>query len=304
MKAKRILVLLALILGLLLLNALLPFVHPTLAGQLTIPTRTPTPEPGGGGPTDTPSEPGPAPQPTATRRARATATATVVVLPPTADGGLAVTAQACAEPPTVFAATGPVNLRGGPGTGYETVGELQFQEARRIIGRAANTAWWLIALDAGNAAWVADRVVEVSGYIGRVPLVDPPPLAGGNTPTPESPWEPTPDPGCPPPPTETATATASPSPSLTATATATTTPSSTPTPARSDELAEAATSGPPAITPDPVQVEDVELAQEDVPPAAPLPEEDAGGMSLVWLPIAGLALIGAAAFLTIRGREH
>ncbi|MFW5941184.1 MAG: SH3 domain-containing protein [Chloroflexota bacterium] len=278
------------------------------ASAQTVPTRTPTPEPGGGdSPTATPDdgddgEPGPAPTSTDEPQGTATATSEAVVVTP--EGGALPTADACSTEPTVQARIGSINVRGGPGTDYDVVGELELLEVRPIVGRAQDVAWWQISLEGNIVGWVADDVVSVSGYTGLVPTIDAPALPDGSTPTPGSPWSPTPRPDCTPPaPTETPTAT----------------PTATPTSDEGDEPQSAAPSGggsedaatstttptvepsaTPTATATPEEVAE-EIAATETP--APLPAEaSTGGSSIPWLPIIGLVLILAAAALFVLRR--
>jgi uncharacterized protein YraI len=189
----------------------------------TVPTRTPTPGSGGGGgetntpipqPTDTPgsgggggtTNPPPpsntpeggatavSPAPTATP----TATATRLVINPALTSG-----DACGAP--VFVANqNNVNVRQGPGGDYALVTQIPLGESRPVVGRAANTAWWVVDLDNGQTGWVANEVGVVVGQGSGVPIV-PPPALNGATPTAVAPFQPTPNPQCTPLPTATAT---------------------------------------------------------------------------------------------------
>jgi hypothetical protein len=279
----------------------------------TVPTRTATP-----GPTNTPA---PKPTnsggggdsatavPTSTTQALPTNTATPpVAIAYTPVGGFVPTAESCGSPPTIQVQN-PTNVRQGPGINYSIVGQLVFLEVRFILGRAAYAAWWLIQLDDGDTGWVADDIVTVQGYIGGVPIV-PAPAISGQTPTPGTPWNPTPLPFC----TVTPTATPSATPEPT-----TAVAESTPVPAAAQTAAETAEPLPPTETllPQPTQTA---VAPPTLPPAAPTNqpepavidaeqsavtpvEASASGSAADWLlPIIGLLLIagGAAAFVARR----
>ena len=153
----------------------------------TVPTRTSTPEPtatsssGGGGSstsTNTPIAPTVTP----------TETPIPVTVVNTPQGGYYPTAEPCSNQPTVVASNN-TNVRSGPDTTYDIVGQIVFLEVRPIIGRAQNADWWLITLSDGSEGWVYDDVVTVSGYIDIVPILDEP---TGNGPL----WNPTPNPNC------------------------------------------------------------------------------------------------------------
>ncbi|MEJ2749617.1 MAG: SH3 domain-containing protein, partial [Anaerolineae bacterium] len=167
------------------------------AQDQTIPTRTPTARPATNTPTPK-SNNGGNPStavPTSTLPPAITPTNTVVVtIAYTPVGGFVPTAEPCSSQPTILARN-PTNVREGPGTDYAIVGQLVYLEVRLILGRAADSTWWLIQLDYGAMGWVADDVVTVQGYIGSVPVIAAPEI-NGDTPTPGTPWNPTPYPFC------------------------------------------------------------------------------------------------------------
>lgn len=270
----------------------------SIAPGQSIPTRTPTPNPNATAtpaPQNTPAPqdtPAPAEEPTATRMPAATATD----VPLTGDGALP-TAEACSEAPTIQALNGPLNVRNGPGTAYETVDTLSYLEVRLITGRAAEATWWQIRLADGTLAWVADELVAVSGYTGLVPIVEAPALADGSTPTPGPTWAPTPNPTCPSP-TPTATGTATATATATGTATATVTATAT-----AERVEEAAVEEEPP-TPMPTVEPEPEMEATATVSAEPAVEgEEAEGGSGIWLPVVGVLLIGAAVVLFVRGRR-
>ena len=127
-------------------------------------------------------------------------------LAPTPQGGYLATAEACGTSPTITAQT-LTNVRSGPGTAYQIIGELVFIEVRPIAGRAAETNWWQIILVDGRLGWVSNSVVQYSGNISGVPIIEAP-LINGNPPTPSVPWIPANNLGCAPLPTWTAVAAA------------------------------------------------------------------------------------------------
>jgi hypothetical protein len=294
------------------------------APHQTIPTRTPTP--GANPPTKTPApkptssggddDPATA-VPTSTTQSSPTDTATPpVTIAFTPVGGFVPTAESCSSQPTIKAQNS-TNVRQGPGTNYPVVGQLVFLEVRFILGRAADAAWWLIQLDDGDTGWVADNIVTVQGYIGGVPIM-PAPEINGNTPTPGTPWNPTPLPFCTVTPTATAVPSATPSPTTAVT-------ESTPVPPDAEVMAEAADSvsqttaesalptemqtppptqtavAPPTLPPAPAtsQPEVINAVQASVDPVEAAPS----GSAADWLlPAAGLLLIagGAVTFVTRR----
>lgn len=223
------------------------------------------------------------------------------------------TAESCGVPPTIKVQN-PTNVRQGPGTDYPVVGQLVFLEVRFILGRAADTAWWLIQLD-DAAGWVADNVVTIEGYIGGVPIV-PAPEINGQTPTPGTLWNPTPLPFCTVTPTTTAVPSATPSPT-------TAVIEATPIPGSSESEEETLESipstetqtavpeptqtavAPPTLPPAPAttQPEVITAAQAAFDPVESAPS----GSAADWLlPVAGLLLIGGgvATFITRRKNQE
>ncbi len=250
----------------------------------TIPTITPTPDedataaPGPTsppGPTAQPTTPpqatatrSPAGQATATRSTTATGSATPTALFSGTEAAYP-TAEACSLEPTALVLDGGAWLYEGPGEDYDRIGRLDAETVRPILARAAYGPWWLIALDGDDTGWIADEDVEVQGDTRELPEEDAPALPDGQTPTPGPTWAPTPDAGCSTP-TATATATEEPSATPTPTGTATATVTVTPAPEATDE---------------------------------PLPVEDEGSSSLMWLPVAGIVLIAAGALLYVTRRN-
>ncbi len=275
--------------------------RPQRVSAQTIPSRTPTPA--GGGATATPDgDGGPGPQPTALPTSTGSgpqATATPIVNPPTPSGGFLPTAQPCDLEPTIISLANGINVRFGPGTNYESVGQLKFKEVRPIIGRAADTSWWQIILVDGTVGWVADSVVETNGYIGLVAVVDPPELEDGNTPTPGTPWSPTPFPGCTAPPTPSPAATAAPSETPGSTSTTTRLPEGDEegvSPGLSETTSATALPSATAMLASGSRVTPESIAG---PTAEPLPGEDEIPGGTPWIPIAGIGLILAAAGLFV-----
>lgn len=116
------------------------------AAMALAPTHTPVPTPTPLPPTETPT-----PQPTATPTGtpEPTATATVVAQP-----------QA--------STTSAINVRGGPGTVYPVIAQLQPGRPVDIIGRNADRTWWQVLLGNGDEGWVAASVVDVTGPLDAV----------------------------------------------------------------------------------------------------------------------------------------
>ncbi|MCA9898056.1 MAG: SH3 domain-containing protein, partial [Anaerolineales bacterium] len=271
-----------------------PIVYGIGNGQ-TIPTVTSTPRP----PTNTPSGGGNGggnnanntPTPTnLPNNPNATPTSTLLPLTfaPTPVGGFLPTAVPCGANPTIQTLDA-TNVRSGPGTEYDIIGELVYLEVRYIAGRAETAAWWLIQFNNGQLGWVADEVVNVRGYTAIVPIVEAPPL-NGSTPTPGALWNPTPPPFCTvtPPPTEPPTAI--PAEATEATATATLPPTEPPP-----------TEVRPTSTPI-VQATAVPLNPTAAPTAQPSADEGGGG-SLGLILLGAAAILGAGIFFFFRQQQ-
>jgi hypothetical protein len=261
----------------------------------TVPTITPTSPPtqeatAPSVPTATAEATTPVQQPTATRPPLGQATATP--RPTTGASGATATptallsaaeaewptAEACSLEPTARVLDGGAWVYEGPGDDYEPIGRLEEDTVRPLLARAEYGRWWLVALDEDEHAWIADTDVEVQGDTGELPLAEAPALPDGQTPTPGPTWEPTPDRDC-----ITPTATATPTEEST----------STPVPTASPTLTATAEPEPPSATPESSATDELE----------PLPAEEEEGNSLMWLPVAGLVLLAAAAFLFVTRRS-
>lgn len=91
--------------------------------------------------------------------------------------------------PPVATANQDSNCRFGPGPVYNVTGYLLTGKSAPIVGRNAESTWWVIVTDNGARCWVWDNLVTVSGDTSGVPVVDAPP-----TPVPTSPPLPAPSP--------------------------------------------------------------------------------------------------------------
>jgi hypothetical protein len=174
---------------------------PKLVAYLA-PTATPSPLPR---PTSTVAPPSPtAIPPTATLEPApapppAAAPTAVPAAPPAATASPTATTSPLPQKPRVVADSA-ANLRGGPGTGYPTIGQITAGKEVDIIGRNTSGDWWRIAWDGAGQAWVAGLVVRVLGPIDTIAVAKDIPA-----PPPTSP---------PPPPTQPPAPTAPPKPSV------------------------------------------------------------------------------------------
>lgn len=257
----------------------------------TIPTRTPVPPP-----TNPPNNNN-NPQPTNTAVLLPTATLIPTETPipatlaPTPIGGYLPTAQPCSNLPTVQAFNN-TNVRVGPSTDYDIVGQIVVLEVRPIIGRAQNAQWWLVQLADGTTGFVLNDVVNVSGYTDIVPIV-PVPELNDSTPTPGPVWNPTPNPSCTvtptPLPTNTAVPTNTPAP------TATLEPSPTDTAVLTIAPTDTAVSETPTIVAQPTRVPETETTP--LPTAVPLESaSESGNSNWLLFGAGGLLVVGTIAF--------
>jgi hypothetical protein len=82
----------------------------------------------------------------------------------------------------VIPGMGVVNLRLGPGTDFEVIGQLNEGVEVPVIGTTAFRDWWQLFLD-GRPAWVYVPLVEFTGDPSSVPVVDvniPMPVSGSD----------------------------------------------------------------------------------------------------------------------------
>jgi len=188
--------------------------------------------------------------------------------------------------------------------------------------RAADAAWWLIVFPDDSEGWVFDQAVIVDGYTSNVPIVPAPPI-DGSTPTPGSPWQPTPNPICTPLPTSTHTpiakatavgtraavvppGNASTSEPSTPTGTFTpteSTPADRPTPEPTSTAESTSMSDSAETISDVAQSEATpsEIEESSEEESIPVGDEDTSGIS--WLLLGGVGLIAAAVIIWLIRRR-
>jgi hypothetical protein len=93
--------------------------------------------------------------------------------------------------PLAIAVMGGANLRNGPGLDYKKVGSLPMGGSLEIVGRNADSSWWLVSAPNG-LAWVAEGVVTTSYVDDNIPVVTIPallvqPAAAGSATVPDLP---------------------------------------------------------------------------------------------------------------------
>jgi len=122
-------------------------------------------------------------EPTATMESTATPepTATAVPLADTsAEEQSAPVATSTLEPdvvlqPVVSAGEANVNMRSGPGTEYEVMGQLAADQSLEIVGQNGDASWWQVNAPDG-LCWVAASVTTANNVDGGIPVVEAPPL--------------------------------------------------------------------------------------------------------------------------------
>jgi uncharacterized protein YgiM (DUF1202 family) len=90
------------------------------------------------------------------------------------------TPQPSATPDGVFVtiARSVQNVRSGPGTNYDVIGQLRQNDTARVVGANVDFSWLVIDLR-GTQGWLSRDILEVSGDLNQLPLIPAPP-----TPTP------------------------------------------------------------------------------------------------------------------------
>lgn len=110
-----------------------------------------------------------------------TATPAILQLPtatPTILGGPSATpSRTPSYSPVIAQAIGQINLRSGPGTNTDIVGQLQPGDTVPVIGQSLQFRWLVVAWKDGpnGQAWVYKDVVVIIGDLTTVPIMEPPP---------------------------------------------------------------------------------------------------------------------------------
>jgi hypothetical protein len=70
----------------------------------------------------------------------------------------------------------PVNCRYGPSTAYSVVGGLQLGGQAEIVGKNIDATWWYVKnpSDPSTFCWLAASVVDATGNLASLPIVDAP----------------------------------------------------------------------------------------------------------------------------------
>lgn len=70
-------------------------------------------------------------------------------------------------------ATTGVNLREGPGTGYDRIGGVKENDAVEILYKSSNDEWYQVRLPSGAIAWVAAAYIATETDVNTIPTVSP-----------------------------------------------------------------------------------------------------------------------------------
>ena len=131
------------------------------------PTFTPTPFVA---PTDTPIPPTPTPEPVPpTPTPEPLPPTDTPVPPPPTDTPVPPTPMP--EPlPFVVVTSDKVNVRSGPGTAYQRVGQVTQGQQLDIVGKNAAGDWWQVCCLNGQQVWITGSLVQAQGNLGSVPV--------------------------------------------------------------------------------------------------------------------------------------
>ena len=76
----------------------------------------------------------------------------------------------------------PVNCRYGPSTAYAIVGALELGGQAEIVGKNIDVTWWVVKnpSDPSTYCWLAASVIDASGNLDALPVVEAPPAQVSN----------------------------------------------------------------------------------------------------------------------------
>lgn len=103
-----------------------------------------------------------------------------------------------AAPPTptgpYIRVQGPTNVRSGPGTDFDRVGQLPAGSLIPVTGQVERGAWWQVEFEQGpdGTGWISGEVSQIAGETAAVPVLEAPtPATPSAGPTPTSTARPT-----------------------------------------------------------------------------------------------------------------
>jgi CARDB/Bacterial SH3 domain/Bacterial Ig domain len=99
------------------------------------------------------------------------------------------------QQPTILVTNPTLNIRSGPGVNYQKIGELKQGDTATIIGRNADSSWWVIHRNDGTQGWIINQAayIQIVGDTSNVPLAasPPTPVPAPATPVPQQTLAPT-----------------------------------------------------------------------------------------------------------------
>ncbi|NIO72479.1 MAG: protein kinase [Anaerolineae bacterium] len=108
---------------------------------------------------------------------------TYTPLPPT-DTAVPPTDTPTPKPVAVVQAEA-MNVRGGPGTEYDVLGQVKQGDKLEILARTEGSDWLQVRLTDGKEGWVSAQLVEVDGGVAAIPVAAViPPMPTPSTPMP------------------------------------------------------------------------------------------------------------------------
>jgi uncharacterized protein YraI len=75
------------------------------------------------------------------------------------------------------------NCRSGPGTAYDILASLGEGSSSTVVGRNADSSWWVVDPSGSSTCWVWSDRVTLNNYACEVPIHEAPPLPPTDTPT-------------------------------------------------------------------------------------------------------------------------
>ncbi len=121
-----------------------------------------------------PSAQGPSPTDLAGTITAQASTLEVPSVIPTPTSTPTITPTVTPSVPTVVVSTA-TNCRSGPGTDYDLVSTLGPGQSAQVVGKYSITNYWIIDNPTGGTCWLWGQYATVSGNIGGLPELVPPP---------------------------------------------------------------------------------------------------------------------------------
>jgi len=91
--------------------------------------------------------------------------------------------------PTIVVEAVVINVRGGPGTSYPSIGTLVAGQSCTIVARNQDATWWRVVCSTGVNGWVFGELVAIIGAASQVPVEQPAPPPTPAPPTTYAGWK-------------------------------------------------------------------------------------------------------------------